>query len=243
MTPRSLSDDLSPLGHDHADQSNTEDHAFDFTDANYRVVERVLGKYPAMYKKSAIIPLLDLAQRQCGNFLPLAAMQKVARLLNVSDIEVYEVATFYTMFNRKRVGKFFIQLCGTTPCMVNGSEDIKAAIEEELGIHSGETTPDGMFTLLEVECLGACVNAPMIQVNDDFFECLTPETTRDLLRHCREKGSLPPLTKWGSKPLNGQDSCEGPLGKTSLATPPPVPKRRTLEAKVDPRTVKDTMMY
>lgn len=153
------------------------------------------------------------------------------------------MATFYTMFNRKRVGKFFIQLCGTTPCMVNGSEDIKAAIEEELGIHSGETTPDGMFTLLEVECLGACVNAPMIQVNDDFFECLTPETTRDLLRHCREKGSLPPLTKWGSKPLNGQDSCEGPLGKTSLATPPPVPKRRTLEAKVDPRTVKDTMMY
>ena len=88
MTPRSLSDDLSPLGHDHADQSNTEDHAFDFTDANYRVVERVLGKYPAMYKKSAIIPLLDLAQRQCGNFLPLAAMQKVARLINVSDIEV-----------------------------------------------------------------------------------------------------------------------------------------------------------
>lgn len=153
------------------------------------------------------------------------------------------MATFYTMFNRKRVGKFFIQLCGTTPCMVNGSEDIKAAIEEELGIHAGETTPDGLFTLLEVECLGACVNAPMIQVNDDFFECLTPETTRDLLRHCREKGSLPPLNKWGSKPLNGQDSCEGPLGKTSLATSPPVPKRRTLEAKVDPRTVKDTMMY
>lgn len=150
--------------HDHTDVTNTEDHAFDFTDANYKVVERILSKYPSNYRRSAVMPLLDLAQRQCGNFLPLAAMQKIARLLGMADIEVYEVATFYTMFNRKRVGKYFIQLCGTTPCMVCGSEEIKHTIEKHLGIKTGHTTADGLFTLIEVECLGACVNAPMVQV-------------------------------------------------------------------------------
>jgi NADH dehydrogenase (ubiquinone) flavoprotein 2 len=223
--------------------TNTEDHAFDFTDANYKVVERILAKYPANYKKSATIPLLDLAQRQCGNFLPLAAMQKVARLLGISEIEVFEVATFYTMFNRKRVGKFFIQLCGTTPCMVNGSEEIKATIESELDIHTGETTSDGLFTLLEVECLGACVNAPMIQINDDFFECLTPESTKAILTACREQGAPPRLTQWGSKPMNGQVSCEGPMGKTSLMDMPAVPTPRELPRNLDPATVKQEMMY
>jgi len=130
-------------------------------------------------------------------------------------MQVYEVATFYTMFNRAKVGKYFIQLCGTTPCMACGSEEIKRTITEHIGIKNGETTPDNLFTLLEVECLGACVNAPMVQVNDDFYECLTPETTRQLLDHLREKGPMP-LTKYGSLCLNGQYSCEGPLGKTSL---------------------------
>lgn len=119
--------------------------------------------------QSGIIPLLDLAQRQCGNFLPVAAMNKVAEIVGVPAVRVYEVASFYTMFNRERVGKYFIQLCGTTPCMVNGSEDIKAAIEKHLHIKEGETTADGLFTLREVECLGACANAPMIQINDDFY--------------------------------------------------------------------------
>jgi len=157
--------------------------------------------------------------------------------------QVYEVATFYTMFNRKRVGKFFIQLCGTTPCMVNGSEEIKAAIEGELNIHSGQTTTDGLFTLLEVECLGACVNAPMVQINDDFYECLTPDSMLEIIRRCRDEGAPPPLNKWGSKPMNGQDNCEGPLGKTTLMAPPPVPPARKLEGKVDPASVKASMMY
>jgi NADH-quinone oxidoreductase E subunit len=151
------------------DPTNTEDHHFDFTAENMKVVEAVLLKYPDNFKRSAVIPLLDLAQRQCGNFLPLAAMRRVAALLEMRESDVFEVATFYTMFNRERVGRFFIQLCGTTPCMVCGSEDIKAALEGALGVKTGGTTADGRFTLVEVECLGACANAPMIQINDDFY--------------------------------------------------------------------------
>jgi len=142
---------------------------FDFTLENYKIVNTILAKYPKNYAQSAIIPLLDLAQRQCGNFLPVAAMDKVAQVCGVAPVAVYEVASFYTMFNRERVGKYFIQLCGTTPCMVNGAEEIKQTICKHLGIEDGGTTADGLFTLKEVECLGACANAPMVQINDDFY--------------------------------------------------------------------------
>ena len=151
------------------DANNSPDTPFDFTPENYKVVNVILSKYPANYAQSAIIPLLDLAQRQCGNFLPVAAMDKVAAVCGVPPVRVYEVASFYTMFNRERVGKYFIQLCGTTPCMVNGAVQIKDAICAHLGIQDGETTKDGLFTLKEVECLGACANAPMVQINDDFY--------------------------------------------------------------------------
>mmetsp|Transcript_18658 Transcript_18658/g.27006 ORF Transcript_18658/g.27006 Transcript_18658/m.27006 type:complete len:115 (+) Transcript_18658:352-696(+) len=110
-----------------------------------------------------MIPLLDLTQRLNGGFLTLAAMQKVARVIGCEEMDAYEVASFYTMFNRTRVGKYFIQLCGTTPCMVCGSEEIKKTIEDYLEIEEGESTEDGLFTLREVECLGLCANAPMIQ--------------------------------------------------------------------------------
>jgi NADH dehydrogenase (ubiquinone) flavoprotein 2 len=178
-----------------------------------------LGRYPKNYKAAAIIPLLDLAQRQAGGWLPISAMDKVAKIVGQAPIKVYEVATFYTMFNREKVGKYFIQLCGTTPCMVCGSEDIKKTIENHLHIKEGETTKDGMFTLREVECLGACANAPMIQMNDDYYECLTPKTTIELLELCKQ-GKAPKMGKWGSLPMNGQVSSEGPLGKTSLFTIP-----------------------
>jgi NADH dehydrogenase (ubiquinone) flavoprotein 2 len=170
-------------------------------------------------------------------------MKKVAEVCGVAPVRVYEVASFYTMFNRERVGKYFIQLCGTTPCMVNGSEEIKATICKHLGVEDGGTTADGLFTLKEVECLGACANAPMIQINDDFYECLTPATTIEVLESCR-KGAPLPMTKWGSRPMNGQLSCEGPLGKTTLSKPrvEPVPTRE-LKGKVDPATVKKAMMY
>mmetsp|Transcript_49252 Transcript_49252/g.148253 ORF Transcript_49252/g.148253 Transcript_49252/m.148253 type:complete len:173 (-) Transcript_49252:464-982(-) len=172
-------------------------------------------------------------------------MDKVAQVTEVTPARVYEVASFYTMFNRTKVGKYFLQLCGTTPCMICGSEDIKKTIENHLGIKNGETTKDGLFTLLEVECLGACANAPMIQMNDDYYECLTPETTIELLEACK-KGNPPPMGKWGSLPMNGQVSCEGPLGKTSLFAEPkpvPIPEGRFDEPKVDPADVKAHMAY
>merc|ERR1711871_1908064 len=181
----------------------------------------------------------------------------MGEMLEVAPMRVYEVATFYTMFNRERVGKYFIQLCGTTPCMACGAGEIRSTIEEHLGMGNNETTADGLFTLREVECLGACSNAPMVQLNDDFYENLTPETTRALLDACAA-GTPPPLTKWGSLPMNGQLSCEGPLGKTTLNTPPHKPgfkfredldttvdeDGKTVEReKVDPASVKQHMMY
>lgn len=191
-----------------------------------------------------MIPLLDLAQRQHGGWLPLAAMNKVAQICECEPVDVYEVASFYTMFNRTPVGKYFIQLCGTTPCMICGAGDIKRTITETLGIKNGETTPDGLFTLLEVECLGACANAPMVQLNDDYYECLTPETTRQLLEACKA-GKPPPMGKWGSLPMNGQVSCEGPLGKTALFEIPTykTDPNRFADGKVDPASVKKHMAY
>jgi NADH dehydrogenase (ubiquinone) flavoprotein 2 len=192
-----------------------------------------------------MIPLLDLAQRQSGGWLPVSAMQKVAHICEVAPARVYEVASFYTMFNRTKVGKYFIQLCGTTPCMICGALDIKNTIMEELDMtHDGETTKDGLFTLLEVECLGSCANAPMLQLNDDYYECLTPQTTRELLAACRD-GTPPSMGKWGSLPMNGQVSCEGPLGKTSLFTiqKPQVDPDRFKNGTVDPTTVKEHMAY
>lgn len=224
------------------DADNTAEKFFDFNDENYERVRAILGKYPSNYKQSGIIPLLDLAQRQVGNFLPLAAMNKVAEICEVPPMRVYEVAAFYTMFNREKVGKYFIQLCGTTPCMVCGSEEIKQTISDYLGIGDGETTADGKFTLLEVECLGACVNAPMVQLNDDFYENLTPETIVDVLKSCEADSPLP-MKAWGSRPMNGQESCEGPQGQTSL-TAISGPYCRELPAeKVDPASVKAHMMY
>ena len=172
-------------------------------------------------------------------------MDKVAQIVGVSPPRVYEVASFYTMFNRTKVGKHFIQLCGTTPCMICGSEAIKKMIEKELGIKNGETTKDGVFTLLEVECLGACANAPMVQLNDDYYECLTPKTMVELINACKA-GTPPAMGKWGSLPMNGQASCEGPLGKTSLfdaPVPPAVEEGRFAEGKVDPASVKVHMAY
>jgi len=219
---------------------------FDFSVENYEKVERILQKYPDNYKQSAIIPLLDLAQRQHGGWLPLAAMNKVADVCEVAPMRVYEVATFYTMFNRNPVGKYFIQLCGTTPCMACGAQEIKQTIENHLGIKDGDTTADGQFTLREVECLGACANAPMVQINDDFYENLTPETTIEVLESCKTGNPLP-MKRWGSRPMNGQLSSEGPQGKTSLfeVTGPGHGMRpdSELEPLVEPATVKDHMGY
>ncbi|PAV61797.1 hypothetical protein WR25_22408 [Diploscapter pachys] len=144
-------------------EANNLNVKFKFTPENEKRIEAIISIYPDGHKAAALIPVLDLAQRQHG-WLPISAMHEVARILEVPRMRAYEVATFYTMFNRQPVGKYFLQVCATTPCMLRGAETITQAIEKKLGIHVGETTKDGLFTLAEVECLGACVNAPMVQV-------------------------------------------------------------------------------
>merc|ERR1719183_386025 len=160
---------------------------FQWTAEDRKEIEGILSKYPANYKSSAIIPLLYVAQesnKASGeNFLPLAGMNAVAEIVGCHPIKVYEVASFYTMFNRKRVGKYHLQVCGTTPCMVRGSDDVIRACEEHLGVKKGQTTPDGLFTINEVECLAACANAPMMQVNNsEVYEDLSYDNTVQLLK-------------------------------------------------------------
>lgn len=140
-----------------------------------------IGKYPPGRQQSAVIPLLDMAQRQHGGWLPRAAIAYVADLLDMPEVRAFEVATFYSMFNLAPVGRHFVQVCRTTPCWLRGSDDITNACRNHLGVELGETTEDGQFTIVEVECLGACVNAPMVQINDDFFEDLDAGKMTDLL--------------------------------------------------------------
>lgn len=165
-------------------------------------VKEIIGRYPAGRQMSAIMPLLDLAQRQVGEegakasppyggWIPRAAMDEIARIVDVAPMRVYEVATFYSMYNLAPVGKYLIQACTTTPCWLCGSAKVVDAIEKSLGVHMGESTKDGMFSTMEVECLGACANAPMIQINDDFYEDLTPESMASILESLK-KDQVPP---------------------------------------------------
>jgi NADH dehydrogenase (ubiquinone) flavoprotein 2 len=141
---------------------NLEETPFEFTEENYEKVKTHIAKFPDNYKHSAVIPVLFVAQKQNDNFLTLSAMNKVAKILEMEPMQVYEVASFYTMFNRTRVGKYHIQFCGTTPCMVRGARECMQAIMDYKNIGMDETSEDGLFTLSEVECLGACANAPML---------------------------------------------------------------------------------
>lgn len=154
---------------------------FKFNAENEKEIKRIIAKYPKGRQASAVMPLLDLAQRQHDNWIPMAAIETIASKLDMADIRVLEVATFYTMFNLKPVGKYFLQACTTTPCWLRGSDETMRCIKDRYGIVSGETSACGRFSLLEVECLGACVNAPILQVNDDFYEDLDYETTSILL--------------------------------------------------------------
>jgi NADH-quinone oxidoreductase subunit E len=145
---------------------------FSFNAENEARATKIVARYPQGRQASAVIPLLDLAQRQCGGWLPREAVEYVANRLGMPLIRVYEVVTFYSMFNLAPVGKHVINVCTTTPCALRGSGEIVDACRKRLGVDLEETTADGMFTLTEVECLGACVNAPMVQIGDDYYEDL-----------------------------------------------------------------------
>ena len=183
---------------------------FVFTTENLERAQTIIGRYPPGKQQSAMIPLLDLAQRQHDNWLPRVAMDYVADLLEVPRIRAYEVASFYTMFNKAPVGKHFLQVCTTTPCWLSGSGDVLRAIKDRAGATPGHNSPDGEFTCVEVECLGACVNAPMMQVNDDYFEDLDYDRTCALI-DALKAGKAPPA---GS--LTGRHGAEAQAGSTSL---------------------------
>lgn len=161
-----------------------------FSDDNLKEVQRIIGFYPEGKQKSAVLPVLHLAQKEFGGWLSAETMDYVASLLGIESIEVYEVATFYSMYNLKPVGKYMFEVCQTGPCMLNGSDDIIKYIYDKLGIKPGETTPDGMFTLKTVECLGACGYAPMMQLGKNYREHLTRENVDAIIEECRTTAAL-----------------------------------------------------
>jgi len=154
--------------------------SFAFTPDNLAWARAQIAKYPEWRQQSAVIPILWRAQQQAGGWLPQKAIEAVADLLDMAKIRVLEVATFYTMFNLAPVGRFHVQLCGTTPCMLRGAEDLKKVCRRMIG-HDNAVSADGTFSWVEVECLGACVNAPMVQMNADYYEDLTAESFTRIL--------------------------------------------------------------
>jgi NADH-quinone oxidoreductase E subunit len=184
---------------------------FAFSAENLDVAKTIIAKYPEGREASAVMPLLTLAQRQNDNWLPTAAMDVVADMVGLAPIRVYEVATFYTMYNLKPVGKNFVQVCTNISCLIKGADDVFKVCKKKLNLENGETTPDGLFTLLEVECLGACVNAPMMQINDDFYEDLDTTSTEAVLE-ALAKGETPKVGSQAGKRVG----CQPAGGLTTL---------------------------
>ncbi|KAF5741860.1 NADH dehydrogenase [Tripterygium wilfordii] len=246
---------------------NNPDIPWEFTDANKEKAKEILSHYPSNYKQSAVIPLLDLAQQQHGGWLPVSAMNAVAKVIEVAPIRVFEVATFYSMFNRTKVrkcifisqfdyspyticvcsfpslivpfvyqvGKYHLLVCGTTPCMIRGSREIEDALLKHLGVKRNEVTKDGLFSVGEMECMGCCVNAPMITVADysngsegytyNYYEDVTPKRVVELVEMLRKGEKPPPGTQ---NPNRIKCGPEG--GNTTLLGEPKPPPCRDLDA-------------
>ncbi|KAJ7962817.1 NADH dehydrogenase [ubiquinone] flavoprotein 2, mitochondrial [Quillaja saponaria] len=214
---------------------NNPDLLWEFSDANKEKVKEIISQYPSNYKQSAVIPLLDLAQQQHGGWLPVSAMNAVAKVIEVAPIRVYEVATFYSMFNRTKVGKYHLLVCGTTPCMIRGSREIKDTLLKHLGVKRNEVTKDGLFSVGEMECMGCCVNAPMITVADysngsegytyNYYEDVTPQRVVEIVEILKRGEKLPPGTQ---NPRRIRSGPEG--GNTTLLGEPKPPPCRDLDA-------------
>ena len=185
---------------------------FKFSDANLIKANEILKKYPEKNKKSAVMAFLYLAQRQHDNWIPLAAMKYIAKLLSMSYISVYEIATFYTMYNLAPVGKYFVQVCTTTPCLIRGANKIVKLCKEKISLKENELSKNGNCSWMEVECLGACVSAPMIQINNDYYEDIDEKSTREILDSLDRDQPLKPGSFRGRKntspekkqPTNGE---------------------------------------
>ena len=165
---------------------------FEFTKANLELADKILKKYPSDQKKSAVMPLLYLAQNQNENWIPLAAMKYIGKFLSMPYINVYEIATFYSMYNLAPVGKYFFQVCTTTPCMLRGAYDLVDVCKKRISKNEGKISKDGKASWLEVECLGACVNAPMIQINEDYFEDLNSEKLEKIIVQIKQNKNPKP---------------------------------------------------
>ena len=188
----------------------TRKKPFKFNAASAKRAKAIIARYPEGRQASAVMPLLELAQRENGGWLSPEAMDYVAEFLNMAPIRVYEVATFYTMYNLHPVGRRVVQVCTCTPCWLRGSDAVLDACRKSLGVAVGETSDDGFATLLEVECLGACVNAPMMQIDDEYFEDLDGESTVEVLEFLK-RGDRP-----RSGPRAGRRSSEPAGGPTTL---------------------------
>jgi NADH-quinone oxidoreductase subunit E len=185
---------------------------FEFTPENLAWAKNQIAKYPEGRQQAAVIPLLWRAQEQHDQWLPEPAIRYIGDMLGMAYIRVYEIATFYTMFNLSPVGRYHVQLCGTTPCMLRGSEEIKKVCKRVIG-PEGQVTPEGVFSWVEVECMGACVNAPMVQVNKDYYEDLTPESFEGLLDSFKRGRDPKP------GPQNGRQRSAPKSGPTTLTDP------------------------
>jgi NADH-quinone oxidoreductase subunit E len=186
--------------------------SFAFTPENLEWARAQIAKYPQGRQQSAVIPLLWRAQEQSGGWLPQKAIEAVAQMLGMAKIRVLEVATFYTMFNLAPVGRFYVQLCGTTPCMLRGSEELKKVCKRMIGVQD-HVSADGVFSWTEVECLGACVNAPMVQINYDYYEDLTPESLTRILNELaagKTPKPGPQIDRHNSAPVGGETTLTDP---------------------------------
>tara|TARA_A100001011_G_scaffold312171_1_gene329458 strand:- start:913 stop:1512 length:600 start_codon:yes stop_codon:yes gene_type:complete len=171
---------------------NDQPKDFVFSKENLKIANDILKKYPEKNKKSAVMPFLYLAQKQNHNWIPLAAMKYIAKYLSISYINVYEVATFYSMYNLSPVGKYFIQVCTTTPCLIRGADKLVKACKEKISLNQNKISKDGRCSWVEVECLGACVNAPMMQINENYYEDLNEKKTNEILDSLKNNKPLKP---------------------------------------------------
>jgi NADH-quinone oxidoreductase E subunit len=169
---------------------NVSDEIFNWSQDNFKRASEIIKKYPDSKQQSAVIPLLDLAQRQNSGWLSKTTIEKVAETLSMSYIRVLEVATFYSMFNLEPIGENFVQICRTTPCWLRGSDKLVEVAKDVSNTKLGETSDDKKFTIVEVECLGACCNAPMVQINDDYYEDLDADSFKKLLTNLKQSKEI-----------------------------------------------------
>ena len=192
--------------------SKDQPETFKFNDKSTEIAKKIISNYPEGKQQSAVMALLYIAQRQNNNWIPLSAMKYIAKFLNISYIKVYEVATFYTMYNLAPVGEYFFQVCTTTPCMLRGAYKLVDVCKNKISEKENEISKDGKISWIEVECLGACVNAPMIQINDDYFEDLDEKKLEKIIEAIKQDKKIEPGSYRGRKSAEPENNRSTLLG-------------------------------